>query len=99
MSHVTSVILTTSLLDGPLDDDRDTAAEQLGTVLGFERLGDRAGGNKKMQAEVWLAAFNHLDLPGLVQKLRALPWVEPQSVQLFVKCEHDEGFAEYPLAL
>lgn len=58
------------------------------------RLDQYAGGGKVFTESVYLGAFNHLDVDGLVELVRSLPWRYPESVQLLVKGEDDIRFTE-----
>lgn len=55
------------------------------------------GGSKCLQCDLWIGAFNYLNIPGLVAHLRALDWggedlyVKPH-LQLIVQDEHDDKF-------
>lgn len=92
MSHVTNLILATGIEELPGHDARLEA-------LGFVRVDQHAGGDKVMERNVWLAAFNHFDVDALATKLRAIEWEWPESVQLFVRDQHADRFEEYPLAI
>lgn len=92
MSHVINLILATGLEEVPGHDARLEA-------LGFVRVDQHAGGNKVMERNVWLAAFNHLDLEALAAQLGAIEWEWPESVQLLVRDQHGARFDEYALAI
>lgn len=74
--------------------------------LGFVDAHEHCGGNKVVQGEVWLAAFNYLSTdprfatllaedspdgePGLLRRLKALPW-DPEAKPLFFISREDDS--------
>ena len=102
MSVVTDVILTCALgeeADGP-DYFSCPAVEKINEWLVKERYGmlrrvdDEAGGNKVMQAVVYLGAFNYLDVDCFIKQLKEAPWELPESVRVFIKREQEEFFSQ-----
>lgn len=100
MSTVTDVILTGEL--GVIDLDAVNgffAAEDGGYGDARMHKVDKPDGapGKTVQADVFLGAFNCLDLQGFVGHLRGIGYVRGaiHSVRLFVQEEHyDNGFRE-----
>lgn len=101
MSKVTSIILTTSLIENQ---------EYLALNLGNYRVNglpfnvksiedellpqDWYGGSKRMGANIFIGAFNYLNIEELIEFLRTtIKWESPESVQLFVKEEGDLEFS------
>lgn len=52
------------------------------------------GGSKMLECEVYIAAFNYMDVEGWIAHLRSLPWRYPEDVQLFLKEQDDDVFTE-----
>ena len=50
------------------------------------------GGSKCLETPLFIGAFNHLDLDGLVTYLKQMEWEEPQDVQIILKGEEDSKF-------
>jgi hypothetical protein len=96
MSVVTNIILAAALDEYGVD--------LLNAALGKARLGGRlermdkeAGGTKVMEAAIWLAAFNHLNLEAFVAMVKTVEWETPGEVSLFVKEQEDDVFREIDL--
>ena len=53
------------------------------------------GGTKYMECDVYLGAFNHLDVPGFVEAFRSGKYDDPETVQLFVRKQEADRFTEY----
>jgi hypothetical protein len=96
MSVVTNVILTCDLQE-------DAAVAKMNSWLsaaGHGRLVDVsgvAGGEKSMEAGVWVAAFNYLQIGGFIEAVRECPWEHPENVRLFMQGENHGAFKEWPL--
>jgi hypothetical protein len=55
-------------------------------------IDQHAGGNKRMQINVWGGAFNYLDLEQFITEgVLARDWEEPKHVTVIWNDEHDEG--------
>lgn len=100
MSRVTDVILTVSLLEEPGDTGGCPAVEALNAWLRERRLGElnevskAAGGTKVIQARVFMGAFNYLDLTEFIDAINATPFLDRESLALFVKQEEEERFMD-----
>jgi hypothetical protein len=92
MSVVTNVIIVA--LDREDMSSKLTAALPKGAPFMMET---RCAGDKELECDLWLAAFNHIDLADLKWAIETLPWDNPKVVQLFVKEEHDQTFREVGL--
>jgi hypothetical protein len=108
MSCVTNVILCFSCADGGPDTGvikEVNSFFDLGKVNGLKSIDSTTlprrwyGGDKMMEANLYVGAFNHLDLPQFVEHLQRLPWRHPEIVQLFVMEENDERFREIKIAM
>lgn len=57
------------------------------------------GGSKSPQARIWAGAFNLFGhrMFDFFEFLRALPWEEPDRVQMFLKREDEDRFGVYML--
>jgi hypothetical protein len=102
MSWVTNIILSTSILDADKSADLNAAIRQpykdpFGALMVISR--DDAGGDKQLEATIYLAAFNRLNLERFLTAVRAVPWDDPEELQLFIKGEDDERFSEIELGM
>lgn len=103
MSVVTSIILTTSLVEE--DDLYCPAVEELNEWMlanrygEFKRVDEYAGGNKAMQAVVFMGAFNYLDMDKFAETFRKVRWEDRDSVKLFVQYEEETCFSELLIPL
>lgn len=100
MSVVTNLIIVT----GNMEKQKSVIAN----LSGFETNGgpfiivsvdDEAlpmgwyGGGKMLEVEIFIGAYNHLDLNALLEYMREkIVWVDPEMVQLFVKEDDDFKF-------
>lgn len=50
------------------------------------------GRGKALECNVYVGAYNHLELDEFVKHLRGIVWNAPQFIQLFVKDQEDIGF-------
>ena len=97
MSAVTDVILTTAI-------DENKAFARLCAAIPdrFPPVAVHQHGTtgKAMQADVYLAAYNYLNLDQLVTAVEQADWETPEQVRLFINGEYDEnGFHEVLLRL
>lgn len=101
MSVVTNIIVTTALNDGSLNDDSYTSVDTLNAWLLATRdrpvdqlrlVRDHAGGGKCFECDVWLGAFNHLDIDGFVAAFMAIEWEYRDCAQLMVLEEQRDRF-------
>jgi hypothetical protein len=96
MSRVTNIVLSVYGGDVNLMDQVNSF---IGDGKGFVSVDDEAlpkgwyGGTKYLEADLYIGAFNYLDLPAFLEHLRSLPWSEPRSVQLFLRDQDDERFS------
>ena len=97
MSYVADVILTT-FLEGEGIDEPCKGVVELNEWLDSENYGilqrvdQYTGGRKAQQADIYLGAFNYLDIGAFVEKIKSIKWVDPEYVQLFLKDEDDDLF-------
>ena len=61
-------------------------------MLGGDNRKTWYGGNKFLEAPVYIGAYNHFDLNDFIDYLKLIEWAEPENVQLIVKEEEDEFF-------
>lgn len=52
------------------------------------------GGSKMLECDIYIAAFNYMDVAGWIAHLRSLPWPQPNQVQLFLREQDDDIFTE-----
>tara|TARA_R110000765_G_scaffold235758_1_gene338702 strand:- start:5579 stop:5920 length:342 start_codon:yes stop_codon:yes gene_type:complete len=65
--------------------------------LGKENRKRRYGGSKMLEIPLYMGAFNHLDLEGLIDHMKELEWEEPENVQLMVKVQESDKFEIFEL--
>jgi hypothetical protein len=70
----------------------DKLNELLGGGAWFKPVHQHAGGNKAPQANVFMAAINHLMLADLFLAMNRVEWEEPEAVLLLVNEEQEDGF-------
>ena len=89
MSVVTNVILKTSLHDKAAAGfiKRVTNLTDGGVL---EKVDQHAGGSKVMELDIYMAAFNNLDMAELRAIFFQTPWTFLDSVQLFVQEQEEE---------
>ncbi len=101
MSIVTGVILVTFLNDGSMDDDTYENVEALNRWLvetrgrpcdQLVRVDQHAGGGKRLQCDVWMAAFNMLDEDAFIKAVGAINWVHEDCVQLMLQGDGEDLF-------
>jgi hypothetical protein len=90
MSRVTNVLVTAGI-DEP-------GVPVLNKWLELENYGVlhnvtlAAGGSKAVEADVWLGAFNYLNLKEFASAVERVKWESPGSVAIFIKEQEDERF-------
>lgn len=94
MSYVTNIIVSTSILDEEKMADINTLLFQQHGGADLLPVREEAGGNKFLEATVYLAAYKQFDLDKCISSLRLIKWEDPAELQLFVKGEDDERFRE-----
>ena len=60
--------------------------------LGKENRKRWYGGTKMLETPLYVGAFNHLDLEGLIEHMKEIEWEEPENVQLIVKLQEADKF-------
>jgi hypothetical protein len=97
MSHITDIILVTRCCYGDDYDREATAIDVLQQALDcvLIRVDERAGGDRLMQCDVYLAAVSHLNIDAFIRLFKAAPWHDPDCVQLMLKDEEDLIFTVY----
>jgi hypothetical protein len=58
----------------------------------FNEVSEHAGGTKAMEAEVWLGAFNYLDLEDFLERVRLTDFEYPDDVRILVQEQDDDHF-------
>jgi hypothetical protein len=100
MSSVTDVILTMTLCEGTVEDNRYPAVEFINAWLSergkgeLKRVDNFSGGRKSMQAVVFMGALNYLEIPEFVCAVAAAPWEYRECLALFLKDEEDDRFTD-----
>lgn len=96
MSRVTNVILTTAAGDEQIGAFNAVWDWRGGPEFQHAQSNTTAG-TKNLECNVYLGAFNHLDLAAFIAAIRSIVWDYPEYVQLFVLEEEDERFREISL--
>lgn len=95
MSAVANVIVTCALGDGGVFGLnaylRSVYGSRLTNCRGME------GGSKALDADIWVGAYNRLDVPDLVTQVRTASWDEPYAVRVFVQEPHENSFHQIQL--
>jgi hypothetical protein len=79
------------------DDERTVWVKPVGAEKGVEatvNAGDLWGGGKWPETDLWACACNYFDWDS-IEKIAALPWRYPLSVQIFVQGQDDNSFRIY----
>jgi hypothetical protein len=101
MSVVTNLILTFSSLE-----NEDIVVEKVNSFHYRDRQLDLVsadynksfdsgawyGGDKFLEARVYIGAFNHFDIDRFIIHLKQIKWASPENVQIMVKGQDDEKF-------
>ncbi len=104
MSHVTDIILVINLDDDTIpgyDELGPSEVRELNKWLTqsngypselkrFDK--QKAGGNKVLQCDLYLAAFNSLDYEGFQKAFHSIAWYDEDGIQLMLKDEHEDRF-------
>lgn len=99
MSHVTNAILSLPILE----DEKFVLLNHLlqGKLTNGQSFGDQldignapVGGRKNLEASIYIAAFNGVDVDELIKCIKSIVWDDCHEVQLFIKDQHDEVFTE-----
>ena len=106
MSVVTNVVLSIGMNDAGEDDPNPYTArinaffpDEQGLV-NADAVPDRRGwygGTKYLEVELYIGAFNHLDLRAFVTHLRGIAWEHPADVQLLICAQEDFIFSDIPV--
>ena len=98
MSSVTNLILHIGIIE-----DEDAKIKEVNAFFGEREnplVGLREqplprgwyGGSKYLECNIYVGAFNYLDLVRFLKHINSIQWDEPQDVQLFVKEQNDTRF-------
>lgn len=91
MSVVTNVILRPGGCS-PEKLQQAMSFEWDGRTFGLKVIfGDMVGGTKVLTDDLYIGAFNHLNLKDLLKHLRSIDWEFPENVQLMV-LEHEDDW-------
>lgn len=100
MSHVADVIITLSVTEETDEGAPIPGIQEINRYLSskgkgeLEKVDGYAGGRKALQAEVWMGAFNYLEIPEFVATVAAQHWQDRDAVQVFIKDEHEDVFSQ-----
>jgi hypothetical protein len=107
MSEVTNLIFTFSHIENEGDRMKDVnlynyhgqnlnlvSADYLRGInlLGKDNRMSWYGGNKFLEAPVYIGAYNNFDLNDFIDYLKLIEWEEIDNVQIIVKEQEDETF-------
>jgi hypothetical protein len=89
MSTVTNVIITASCGEDGIDSLNASLKSITNSGI-FVEVSDYTVGTKAFEANIYLGAFNGLDLDGLTELVRKTKWKYPQDILVLVK-EHEDN--------
>ena len=101
MSHVTSIVLTTSVMEAR-ELGGEGAIEALNAWLEanghapMAEIAEHAGGTKMMECNVWAGAQNYLAVPAFVAACESAAWVEPENVCVAIHTHDHETIVHRP---
>ena len=99
MSSVTNIILACSVLEK--DDILNQEFKKLvynGTPFNIVSVNSDQlkkawyGGTKYLECNLYIGAYNYMDLEKLITDLKKIKWEDPDFVQLIVKLQDDDKF-------
>lgn len=92
MSSVTNIIVTSSIFN---DDPQllESVNEKLKQYGFFVNVAKYATSYKVVEAQVWLGAFNYLDLGVFLDAIHAVPWEDPEDLRIFIQRQCDNSFS------
>lgn len=93
MSEVTSVVITCYFTEKDAPAAINAALKEAGHQGGLTEVAAAAHGEKLMEMGVWVGAFNHLFLDGLIDAVEKAPWLLPSGMGLTLQFE--EGDQEH----
>lgn len=95
MSWITNTILHLGLGD---EDKVDAINSFFGEQDGFVCVDDPKlprgwyGGAKMLETNIYIGAFNHIDILGLISHIRSVVFQEPHAVQLILMDQEQDWF-------
>lgn len=101
MSVVTNIILSFCASESEGFDDQDVVdrvnAFFIPPSKGFvnPQEHDWYGGNKFLERPTFVAAFNYLDIQGLIDHIKTLPWKYPDIVQIMICDQEAEEYTTF----
>lgn len=93
MSVVTTAIL---VWEHEAPDPLVVCNAHFGQRRGFVEVSEY-GGDKVMEHGLAIGVFNHLNVEALARAVVAAKWENPEYVQLLVRGQYDDQFANVPL--
>lgn len=107
MSEVTNVILTFSLIE---ENNKNEALAEINDYLidkhypPFVVLDDInndlspfIAGNKWLEAQICIGAFNHLNIPEFEQVIKMASWIYPEDVKVLLQTQDSNTFVCYQI--
>jgi hypothetical protein len=105
MSRVTNIIITSDIAE---EECGSTGIIQVNEWLAdsgyrpFHDLSDSdhklIGGNRALEAHVYVGAFNYFDLREFANAVCKAHWAEPDNVRVFIQDQEKDCFAAYRIA-
>lgn len=99
MSSITNVILITTHDDGAKKDGEHpniyTLNEHLmqsGYIPGLAKVDCHSGGNKRMSTDIWIGAFDKLDVEKFKNVFESIKWEDPECLQLMIRERNEKQF-------
>lgn len=104
MSKVTNLILTCSVSEKEDFIESEISKFKIkDTPINITSIHDKMlpsswyGGSKNMECNVFIGAYNYLDLNSFISHLKSIKWEDPEIVQLFVLEDHEDMFKKIDL--
>ncbi|NQY05521.1 MAG: hypothetical protein HRT68_04760 [Flavobacteriaceae bacterium] len=99
MSKVTNIILTSSVIENEEFVIKEIEKFILrGNSLKIVSINNKTlpegwyGGSKHFESNVFIGAYNYLDIKSFINHLKIIKWKDPECVQLFYLEEDDYRF-------
>lgn len=93
MSTVTNIIVTSSIMNEEHHQLLAGVNEKLKEYGFFVNVTKYATSYRVVEAQVWLGAFNHLDLSVLLDAICEAPWEDPEDLRMFIQRQDDNSFS------
>ena len=104
MNSITNVILITTHNDGAKKDGNQPNIYSLNEYLmnqgylpALAKVDCHAGGNKPMESDVWIGAFDQFDIEAFKDVFESIEWENPEYLQLMIRGPRERQFQVFEL--